>query len=221
MSIIQITVIMSDGGDGMSKRSTTRGRRLICLAAPLIGVSALFSAGGTAVAQTVGAPATQIPSAATTAPGFVGQVANLKSVKRGFKVPQNPFLAPNGRSNLHDDAYQTDTYDIRGPSGRNMSVNSTFFQRNCGSVTFDAHGRIVTVCIGLDGPVLVMMHPNSLQTLARFDLPPRQASSADPFKNVSGGGYFYLDQSDRAVIPTTTRHVFIVAEGGPNGFTQI
>src|SRR5204863_8744716 len=28
----------------------------------------------------------------------------------------------------------------------------------------------------------------------------------------SGGGYFYLDQRDRAVIPTTTRHIYVVAE---------
>jgi len=35
----------------------------------------------------------------------------------------------------------------------------------------------------------------------------------------SGGGYFYLDNRDRAVVPTTTRHVFVLAVGAA-GFTQ-
>src|SRR5262249_14261958 len=149
-------VIMSDGGVRMSTRSTKRRGHLRRFVAPLVGATALISGTGTALAQTPGVPPIQIPSAATTAPGFLAQVSNMKSVKRGFKVPRNPFLAPNGRSNLHDDAYQTDTYITRGPSGRNMTVNSTYFQRNCGSVTFDSQGRIVTVCIGLGGPILVM-----------------------------------------------------------------
>ena len=31
-------------------------------------------------------------------------------------VPQNAFMAPNGRSNLHDDAYMTNTYRGRARS---------------------------------------------------------------------------------------------------------
>ena len=33
-------------------------------------------------------------------------------------------MAPNGASNIHDDGFQTDTYWIPGPLGRNMSVLS-------------------------------------------------------------------------------------------------
>jgi hypothetical protein len=36
-------------------------------------------------------------------------------------VPQHPFLAPNGRSNMHNDSYMTDTYEIDGPCGVNPS----------------------------------------------------------------------------------------------------
>ena len=35
-------------------------------------------------------------------------------------------MAANGRSNIHDDAYQTDTYTGPGPLGRNMQRASTF-----------------------------------------------------------------------------------------------
>ena len=45
--------------------------------------------------------------------------------------------------------------------------------------------------------------------------------SGDPFLHVSGGGYFYLDNKDRVVVPTNTRHVFVIAEGGPTGFQQV
>ena len=34
--------------------------------------------------------------------------------------PRHPFMAANGRSNIHDDAYMTDTYAGSGPLGRDM-----------------------------------------------------------------------------------------------------
>jgi hypothetical protein len=124
-------------------------------------------------------------------------------------------MAPNGKSNLHDDAYQTDTYRIPGPLGRDMSRTSTFQAGVCASVTFDSRGRIVTVCVGLQGPRLVVMDPQTLDTISELALPPRIPSSASIFNDFAGGGYFYLDHLDRAVIPTTTRHVYVVAIGDP------
>ena len=188
--------------------------------AGLIGITLALATAGPASAQVAGVPAVPIISSPTTAPGFVGKVAKPDPVRRGWKVPRHPFMAPNDRSNLHNDAYQTDTYRIGGPLGGNLGVSSTLFTRNCGSVTFDSRGRIVTVCIGLVGPILVMLDRTTLATLATFDLPPRQ-SAGDPFTNVSGGGYFYLDHRDRAVIPTTTRHVLVVAQAGSAGFAQV
>ena len=43
-----------------------------------------------------------------------------------------------------------------------------------------------------------------------MDLPPRSASP-NPFQDFSGGGYFYLDNHDRAVIPAGNRHILVVA----------
>src|SRR4030095_5092617 len=35
----------------------------------------------------------------------------------------------------------------------------------------------------------------------------------------TGGGYFYLDQRDRAIIPTTTRHILVIGETAAPGFS--
>jgi hypothetical protein len=120
-------------------------------------------------------------------------------------------MAPNERSNIHDDAYMTDTYRGRGPLGRSLERASASLGGDCGTVTFDSHDRIVSVCVGLDRPTLVLLDPLTLDTLASLPLPPRVASG-NPFQEFSGGGYFYLDDRDRAIIPTTSHHVFVVAE---------
>ena len=81
-------------------------------------------------------------------------------------VPRHPFMAPNGRSNLHDDAYQTDTYRWAGPLGDHLATSSALFLRECASITFDSRGRLVTICVGLDKPVLAMLDPRPLEVLA-------------------------------------------------------
>ena len=47
----------------------------------------------------------------------------------------------------------------------------------------------------------------------RCDLPPRSAST-NPFQDFSGGGYFYLDNHDRAVIPTDEPPRLVIGETG-------
>ena len=122
-------------------------------------------------------------------------------------------MAANGRSNIHNDAYMTDAYRWPGPLGRRMKVSSTFMSAECGSTAFDSAGRIVTICVGLEGPRLVLMRSDTLETLAVMQLPTRSTSGTGthPFNDFAAGGYFYLDHKDRSVIPTTTRQVWIVA----------
>jgi hypothetical protein len=135
--------------------------------------------------------------------------------------PRHPFMAPNGLSNLHDDAYQTDTYAWLGPLGKDMVKLDTFQAiGECASITFDSAGRLVTVCVSLTGPTLALFDPQTLDRLATFALPPRQLSGGGTnfFTSFSGGGYFYLDQHDRAVIPTTSHHIFVVGETAGPGF---
>ena len=127
--------------------------------------------------------------------------------------PRHPFMAPNGLSNLHDDAYQTDAYKWLGPLGKDMVKLETFQTLGeCASITVDSAGRLVTVCVGVQGPTLALFDPQTLNRLATFSLPPRQPSGINIFTSFAGGGYFYLDNHDRAIIPTTSRHIFVVGE---------
>ena len=56
------------------------------------------------------------PNPLGSAPGFEGAAATPRPIKGVKQPPRHPFMAPNGRSNLHDDAYQTDTYEVAGRS---------------------------------------------------------------------------------------------------------
>jgi len=145
-------------------------------------------------------------------------------------VPQHPYMARNDASNLHNDAYQSDTYNRSGPLGRDLQVTSTLFAADCGSVTFDKRGRIVTVCVGITGATLRLLDPTTLATIASYELPPRENPLGFSFTNFSGGGYFYLDHQDRAVVPTFTGHILTIKVSGDtlvkvrdvdvNGITQ-
>jgi hypothetical protein len=140
-------------------------------------------------------------------PGFIGSPATPQVIAT-TPVPQSPYMAPNGRSELHTDDYQSDTYPFAGPLGHSPQANSTFLAAECGTVTFDARGRIIVVCIGIVRPVVYLMDPDSLETLATYNLPARGGVSG----NFGSGGYFFLDNQDRAVIPTRGRDIYWIKE---------
>jgi hypothetical protein len=170
---------------------------------------------------TAATAAIPIPSDNGSTPAFTGAPATPRPVSAPAPS-RHPYMAPNERSNLHDDAYQTDTYRGVGPLGHDVQVVSTLFTADCGSVTFDTQGRIVTVCVGIPGPTLRMLDPRTLDTLAEQVLPPRDPRTlANLFTSFGGGGYFYLDNQDRAVVPTTTRHVQVFAETPAPGFAMV
>jgi hypothetical protein len=192
--------------------------RLSHIAAPAATLAACLAC---ALPVHAAVPAQPIPEGpeAGSVPAYFGAPAKPKAVSAP-SVPTHPFMAANGRSNIHDDAYMTDTYTGSGPLGKNVQRISTFQGSECASVTFDRAGRIVAVCVGIDHPRLVLLDPASLDLIAAFDLPPRLPGTGggNPFTDFSGGGYFYLDSQDRAVIPTTTRHIWVVGETtGPLG----
>src|SRR2546426_1162181 len=94
-------------------------------------------------------------------PAFIGFAARSRRI-RAEAIPQHPFMAANGRSNIHDDAYQSDTYVGGGPLGHAPERASTYRQAECGSLTFDQAGRVLTICVGVEGPRLEMMDPLTL-----------------------------------------------------------
>jgi hypothetical protein len=201
----------ADERDPKRQQAPTWGRTV---ALTLVFLVAMGSAGAV--------PPVPIPQDGTPAKRFIGHAAKPRPVKT-FRVPRHPFMAPNGDSNIHNDAYMTDAYTRRGPLGRRMKVTSTFLSADCASVSFDRRGRIVTICVGVDGPKLVLMRPRTLETLAVMELPPRSSSGtgSTPFNDFANGGYFYLDHRGRSVLPTNTRQVWVVDHKrlGPGDFT--
>jgi hypothetical protein len=146
----------------------------------------------------------------STAPAYIGSPA-VPDPTAGPTVPRHPYMAPNGLSNIHDDAYMSDTYGWLGPLGDGTQVTSASFERECGSITFDTRGRLVTICVGVDRPVLALLDPVTMKVLAALNLP-RRTLSTSTFSDFSGGGYFYLDDRDRAIVPTTNRRIYVIAE---------
>jgi hypothetical protein len=175
----------------------------------LAGLAAAATVAGVAAARVPSQPIPEEPTA--DAPLFVGSPARANPITNFTRSPRHPFMARNGRSNLHVDAYQTDANRWSGPLGRRMRRVSTYQNADCASVTFDRFGRIVTVCVGAEGPRLMLLDPDTLDELARFPLPAREPEpGGNPFTDFAGGGYFYLDHRDRAVVPTTDRHVYVI-----------
>ena len=147
-------------------------------------------------------------------PAYLGAPAVPRRID-AQRPPQHPFLAPDPGSNIHNDAYQTDAYAGPGPLGISPSVRSTLQFAECASLTFDRRGRLVTVCVGATTPTLTLFNPRTLKQLATYRLPNRRVGP-NVFTDFSGGGYFYLDHRDRAVVPTGTNHIRVVGQN-PTG----
>ena len=175
---------------------------------------------GVLLAASVALAATPIPNdppnGPSLVPNFAGTAATPQKVKAP-KVPQNPFMAANGLSNVHNDGYQSDTYTWSGPLGRSPTVNSQFFGTfgSCGiTIVFDRFGRPLTNCVSAAAQRLTLYDPTTLDTLATYDLPPRVIPpGANPLTS-GGGAYFYLDNQDRAVVSTGRTIRVIALHGG-------
>lgn len=159
-------------------------------------------------------------------PAFTGAPAKPDPIRGTPRIPHNRFMAANGVSEIHNDGWQSDAYTWAGPLGRSPQTFSHYLPptHDCGSITFDRRGRVISICLGPSGPVLYMFDPHTLAPLASFALPPRTAEdlalNPNLFQNFTAGGYFYLDNRDRVVTSTTTRHIYVISQGSRSpGFT--
>jgi hypothetical protein len=146
-------------------------------------------------------------------PEYQGAPARAKPI-RARPVPRNPYLAANGRSNMHDDSYATDAYRRGGPLGRRVTVRSTTYGiEECATMTFDKAGRIEALCVGVEGPRLMLLDPRTLDVIAAHPLPPRTVKpGTSPLQDLCGGAYFYLDNRDRAVVETTNHEIWVIGQ---------
>jgi hypothetical protein len=130
-------------------------------------------------------------------------------------VPQHPFMAPNPGSNMHCDAYISDTYEASGPMGfdpRVMTRTEGF--GGYGTITFDSRGRLVAVYGNGRDFKLQLLDPRTFEEMASYKLPSRSLkfffSGIRPWEYLGAGMYFYLDNDDCAVVPTTRNTVQVV-----------
>jgi hypothetical protein len=169
------------------------------------------------------AGAQEIPWAGPTSlPDYIGAPAKAHPLSP-VGVPQDPFLAANSFSNVHNDAWQSDVYDIAGPLGRWPAMLSSpldaarqhtdaIYMMECGTVTFDSRGRIVATCgspFGGGESSLVLIDPITLEVLAYSPLEVPGSQEA-----AYGASYMYLDNHDQAVV-TQTAHVLVFGQTGP------
>jgi hypothetical protein len=149
---------------------------------------------------------------AEAGPLFIGEPATPKPID-ALPIPQNRFLAPNGLSNVHNDAYMSDVYGSPGPLGNDPQVVSSYLGTADDwsalpiSMAFDRYGRILLIPVGQKGARLLLLDPDTLEVLAALPLPVVTRSGG---ASVVAGSYFYLDRLDRAVVPTATREVWVV-----------
>ena len=135
------------------------------------------------------------------------------------QVPQNPFLAPNP-SQLHKDTWMSDTQPQSGPLGFGLKVRSSslaevrttpYVLYICGTGGFDKLGRYITACSNPYQADLVMLDPVSLAVLASTPLPVAGLGGSSSGLST---GYLYLDNKDRAVIPTAGGNLTVIPVKG-------
>ena len=148
-------------------------------------------------------------------PPFAGAPAKAKKIADPTIAPQNPFMAKNPNSNIHNDTWMTDAYQRKGPLGNSLVARSEGKPPAlCGSLAFDSRGRIVTVCPSLLAPpVARIIDAQTLATIAEYTLP----NASDPpntpaYQNFTGGGYFFLDEKDRIWVATKTDHIYVLGQ---------
>lgn len=133
------------------------------------------------------------------------------------RIFQNPFMAPNNFSEIHNNSFQTDTLSVAGP-GRSKSCLTQSALINpptgiAGTLAFNSQGQIITIRSAVTSPTentntILLIDPITLDVIASTALPSLFSTSDTSF---AGGGYFYLDNLDRVVCVTTTQQIRIYA----------
>lgn len=129
-------------------------------------------------------------------------------------LAKHPGMAIGG-NNMHNDAYVSDVNESPGPLGINSIIQSrTQGFGGYGTLTFDNKGRIVAVYGNAREFQLELLDARTLEELASFDLPPRSwmfpLQGVMPWKYIGAGMYFYLDNQNRAVVPTTQNSLMVI-----------
>lgn len=183
-------------------------RLLLTAAAGVLAAGLCLPAAGAAV------PIPPLPTELLTPGGFSGHTSTARPIAP-LHNPQNPHLSANGTNSMHNDAYGTNAYAVRGPVGRKLQVRTaTYGVSECATVAFDSRHHLVGLCGGLDGFTMRLIDPTTLDQLASLQTSKRDLTKlSNPFTDLCGGTYFYLDAHDRAYVLTTDKKILQVQVG--------
>ncbi len=160
-----------------------------------------------------------IPSLPTDllVPKFIGAPATKRPIAHPA-IPQNPWLSKDGTNTMHNDSYASDAYKVSGPLGKNLAVKSASYGiRECATIAFDSKKRIVGLCGGLEGFAMMVIDPVTLRPISELRTSARNlATSANPFTDICGGTYFFLDKNDVAY-PTTAKKTVLKIKVNADG----
>lgn len=144
-------------------------------------------------------------------------------------IEPHPGLAAVGSGTMHADGFQSDTHPAAGPMGTRLEVRSrtagSGTPRQCATFVFRADGKPVSLCGGVSGFRIVLLDPDTLSMLARYDMPMRPSSfealarrNMDiVFGDSSGGAYLFIDARDRVVFGNSRQQIIrlrTVRDGG-------
>jgi hypothetical protein len=151
------------------------------------------------------------PSLPFRVPRYVGAPATPHPIVHP-PIPQHPYLSPDGTNSMHNDAYASDAYQVSGPLGINPQVKTTSYGiRECATMAFDSHDRIVGLCGGLEGFTMMVINPTTLRPISQLKTSTRDLTTgANPFTDICGGTYFFLDGDDVAYPTTVDKSVWKV-----------
>lgn len=167
------------------------------VAARIVG---LVAVGALAAGIAVGATSTRLPAdplLLLAGPPVDGDAAPRPVT--AARPPQNPALAPDPFNSIHNDSWATDAYAVPGPTDPlEAPTDSLFTGGDCATLTFDAAGRLLTLCSSLTTVTAWAVDPASMQPIASRAVSTRPPSLTD----FSGGGYVVLDAAGRLITPT-------------------
>ncbi len=132
------------------------------------------------------------------------------------RIYQNPFMSPNNFSEIHNDAYQTDTFSLIGPAVfKKTRVQSSIISADgsgegygSGTTAFTTSGQLVVSrssrVLGSAKVTLLLLNPKDYSVISSLQLSSFPAGGGSV--NFAGA-YYYLNQLDQIVCVTASQQI--------------
>lgn len=174
-------------------------RRTVAVAA---GATALVAA--TVVVLPDGALTVPTAGGLLVMPDYTGRQVAAQELE-GDEPPQHPWQADFA-------LYRP------GPLGDASQARAGWYGlEGCRRINLESHDRLVAMCSDPSGPVLRVIDPDTLRTLASKRLPDPKETDDAARAQACDGTNSYLDNGDRAVVTTTDARILAIGTSDANG----